>query len=165
MFGRTAAALNAALLGLLGTTAAAFAGLASRCATVPHCATYRAALPRAELSDPGSEDAALQAFLDEGAEAGDDCGAVWLSSARPEAGDDCEDDDGDAGGDAAVQAMLDAFLADGGSFEETADVTDEEAGIARDDLVNLSACTNPCLSTPQPSPGPDPSPGIRRRQQ
>ena len=64
-----------------------------------------------------------------------------------------------------VQAMLDAFLADGGSFEETADVTDEEAGIARDDLVNLSACTNPCLSTPQPSPGPDPSPGIRRRQQ
>ena len=33
---------------------------------------------------------------------------------------DCEDadDDGDAGGDSAVQAMLDAFLADGGSFEE-----------------------------------------------
>ena len=164
MFCRTAAS-NAALLGLLGTTAAAFAGLASRCATVPHCATYRAALPRAELSDPGSEDAALQAFLDEGAEAGDDCGAVWLSSARPEAGDDCEDADGDTGGDAAVQAMLDAFLADGGRFEETADVTDEEAGIARDDLVNLSACPNPCLSKPQPSPGPDASPGIRRRQQ
>ena len=80
-------------------------------------------------------------------------------------GADCEDADGDAAGDAAVQAMLDAFLADGGRFEETADVTDEEAGIARDDLVNLSACTNPCLSTPQPSPGPDPSPGIRRRQQ
>ena len=135
---------TAALLSFLGTTAAAFAGLASRCATVPHCATLRAALPRAEL-----EDAALQAFLDEGAEAGDDC----------------EDADGDAGGDAAVQAMLDAFLADGGSFEETADVTDEEAGIARDDLVNLSACPNPCQSKPQPSPGPDPSPGIRRRQQ
>ena len=31
--------------------------------------------------------------------------------------------------------MLDAFLADGGRFEETADVTDEEAGIARDDPV------------------------------
>ena len=73
--------------------------------------------------------------------------------------------DGEAGGDSAVQAMLDAFLADGGSFEETADVTDEEAGIARDDLVNLSACPNPCQSKPQPSPGPDPSPGIRRRQQ
>ena len=73
--------------------------------------------------------------------------------------------DGEAGGDSAVQAMLDAFLADGGSFEETADVTDEEAGIARDDLVNLSACLNPCLSKPQPSPGPDASPGIRRRQQ
>ena len=38
----------------------------------------------------------------------------------------CEDadNDGDAGGDSAVQAMLDAFLADGGSFEETGGVED-----------------------------------------
>ena len=152
---------TAALLSFLGTTAAAFAGLASRCATVPHCATLRAALPRAELSDPGSKDAALQASVEE---AGDDLGGTWFQSVEEgltQAGNDCEDADGDA----AVQAMLDAFLADGGRFEETADVTDEEAGIARDDLVNLSACPNPCLSTPQPSPGPDPSPGIRRRQQ
>ena len=155
---------TAALLSFLGTTAAAFAGLASRCATVPHCATLRAALPRAELSDPGSEDAALQASVEE---AGDDLGGTWFQSVEEgltQAGNDCEDADGDAGGDAAVQAMLDAFLADGGSFEETADVTDEEAGIASDDQVTSAHAPILALSQPQPSPGPDPLPGIWRWQ-
>ena len=87
----------AVLLGLLVTSAAAFTGLVSRCA-VPRCATLRAALPRAELSDPESE----------AEEAEED----WLLA------------DDDAGGDSAVQAMLDAFLADGGSFEDADGVED-----------------------------------------
>ena len=87
----------------------------------------RAALPRAELSDPESE-ALLQALQGEDADDEDDDDETdWV---------DCEEADNDAGGDSAVQAMLDAFLADGGSFEETADVTDDEAGIAPDDEVN-----------------------------
>ena len=128
----------AVLLGLLVTSAAAFTGLVSRCA-VPRCATLRAALPRAELSDPESE----------AEEAEED----WLLA------------DDDAGGDSAVQAMLDAFLADGGSFEETADVTDDEAGIAPDDEVTPARAPTLALTQPQPSPGPEPSPEIWRRRQ
>ena len=41
---------------------------------------------------------------------------LLLADANDE--DDCEDADGDTGGDSAVQAMLDAFLADGGRFEK-----------------------------------------------
>ena len=78
---------------------------------------------------------------------------------------DCEEADNDAGGDSAVQAMLDAFLADGGSFEETADVTDDEAGIAPDDEVNPAHAPTLVLTQPQDSPGPEPLPGIWRRQQ
>ena len=140
----------ALLAGLLVTTAAAFTGLVSRCAAVPRCATLRAALPRAELSDPESE-ALLQADDED-----DDDETDWV---------DCEEADNDAGGDSAVQAMLDAFLADGGSFEETADVTDDEAGIAPDDEVNPAHAPTLVLTQPQDSPGPEPLPGIWRRQQ
>ena len=151
------------LAGLLVTTAAAFTGLVSRCAAVPRCATLRAALPRAELSDPESE-ALLQAFRneerekegDDAEDEDDDDETDWV---------DCEEADNDAGGDSAVQAMLDAFLADGGSFEETADVTDDEAGIAPDDEVNPAHAPTLVLTQPQDSPGPEPLPGIWRRQQ
>ena len=155
------------LAGLLVTTAAAFTGPVSRCAAVPRCATLRAALPRAELSDPESE-ALLQAFvaddvrdvadwlLDDADDEDDDDETDWV---------DCEEADNDAGGDSAVQAMLDAFLADGGSFEETADVTDDEAGIAPDDEVNPAHAPTLVLTQPQDSPGPEPLPGIWRRQQ
>ena len=152
------------LAGLLVTTAAAFTGLVSRCAAVPRCATLRAALPRAELSDPESE-ALLQAddvrdvadwLLDDADDEDDDDETDWV---------DCEEADNDAGGDSAVQAMLDAFLADGGSFEETADVTDDEAGIAPDDEVNPAHAPTLVLTQPQDSPGPEPLPGIWRRQQ
>ena len=147
----------ALLAGLLVTTAAAFTGLVSRCAAVPRCATLRAALPRAELSDPESE-ALLQAdwLLDDADDEDDDDETDWV---------DCEEADNDAGGDSAVQAMLDAFLADGGSFEETADVTDDEAGIAPDDEVNPAHAPTLVLTQPQDSPGPEPLPGIWRRQQ
>ena len=153
------------LAGLLVTTAAAFTGLVSRCAAVPRCATLRAALPRAELSDPESEaegDAADDArdvadwLLDDADDEDDDDETDWV---------DCEEADNDAGGDSAVQAMLDAFLADGGSFEETADVTDDEAGIAPDDEVNPAHAPTLVLTQPQDSPGPEPLPGIWRRQQ
>ena len=159
----------ALLAGLLVTTAAAFTGLVSRCAAVPRCATLRAALPRAELSDPESE-ALLQAFNEDG-DAEEAEGDWLLDDADDEDDDDetdwvdCEEADNDAGGDSAVQAMLDAFLADGGSFEETADVTDDEAGIAPDDEVNPAHAPTLVLTQPQDSPGPEPLPGIWRRQQ
>ena len=164
------------LAGLLVTTASAFTGLVSRCAAVPRCATLRAALPRAELSDPESE--ALLAFRNEDGEAEGDVAddvrdvADWLLDDADDEDDDdetdwvdCEEADNDAGGDSAVQAMLDAFLADGGSFEETADVTDDEAGIAPDDEVNPAHAPTLVLTQPQDSPGPEPLPGIWRRQQ
>ena len=148
---------TAVLLGLLVTTADAFTGLVSRYAAVPRCATSRAALHRAELSDPESE-ALLQAFLDEGGNAEDAEGSWLLDDADDEDDDggdwvDCEDADDDAGGDSAVQAMLDAFLADGGSFEETADVTDDEAGIAPDDEVTSAHAPSLALTQPEPWPG------------
>ena len=160
------------MLGIVPLTTAGFTGLVHRCAAVPRCSTSRAtALPRAELSKLESE-VLLQAFFDEGGgvvDEGED--EEWLLDGADDKDegdwlddDDCEDADDDGYGDSKAQGMLDAFLADGGSLEEAADVTDDEAGIASDAEVAPAPAptpTEPGLDMIKPTRRACPNPALR----